>query len=110
VQVDDGVPRQVRGVLIPRAAAQAGYALDRHALVVVFGRRDGDGDRQRPVELVAPVHDDRFAALGFDRRPGDRPAVRPDRRRGKVAMKPVRRGAEGHRQLPVVLASQQTLR
>jgi hypothetical protein len=40
------------------------------------GRHD---NRQRAVRLVAPLHRDRLAALGLDRRARDHPVVAPDR-------------------------------
>jgi hypothetical protein len=59
-----------------------GMSIGRH-------RSSRHGNRQRAVELVTPLHRDRLAALGLDRRARDHPVVAPDRRLGQVTVKSV---------------------
>ncbi len=98
VQVHDGVTGQRGRVPVRGAAAQARDTLRRHAAGIGHLRRGRHDDRQRAVQLVAPLHGDRLAALGLDRRARDRPVVAPDRRLGQVTMEPVHASANGHAQ------------
>ena len=108
MQVDHRVAAQRARVTVRLAAAQARKAL--HLDAVRVGRRgcNGVGDREGAFQLVPPVDRDGLAALGLDRRAGDRPFEAPDARDGKVAVEAVLAGAYADGQPTVVLRREQS--
>ena len=110
VQMHDRIAAQCGRVLVGHAAAQPWDTLHRHPAGIGWSRSGRHHNRQRAIQLVAPLHRDRLAALGLDRRSRNRPVVAPDRRLGQVAVEAVRASANGHAQLAVLLGRDQPLR
>ena len=110
VEVHDRVTGERGRVFVRRAAAQSRYGLHGHAIGVGRLGRDGDDDRQRAVELVAPLERHGLRAFGLDRRTGHRSVEAPDSRLGQVAMKAVRPGADRDGQPAAMLRCEQARR
>ena len=70
MEMHDGEAWKRGGMWVANAAAETGHALHRHAVVAGLGRRYGNEDRKRSLELIDPLDSDWMPALGLDRRSG----------------------------------------
>src|SRR6266478_3249164 len=110
MQVHDRVAGQRCSVPVCGPTAESGEALYRHASRVCVRWGPGHHQRERALELVAPLDGDGVSPLGLDRRAGDHPLIAPNLRYRQVAVEAVLPRSYTHNETAVVILRDETLR